>query len=272
MKTSTASQNGSLVGQIVSVAALGTTHLALVTEEHPGHVVTVDRWGGQSRSAKDSIWTDSQRRASLRSSYTDTPAGEAAYLRALEEFELVNLEARRAIENAMAAKAKAARPQELKLNQPQHRLRNGRTGLWYVKGGNFTAERKSQAAALSDAEAALVQAQYDGPIERDSIVLENSVKTGKRIATQAFIKHGAVYALVRVNRQFAEITPESGRAFFIPVEMLGLAAGKDEWMRRIMVRCADCGKRVPAGEMECRMCEECYDRSGEENAKLDAGD
>lgn len=170
------------------------------------------------------------------------------------------------------SQAKPSQPQELTLNVPQHRLCNGRTGLWYVKGGNFTARNKSEAAALTDAEAALVRAQYDGPIEQDTIVLEPSEKTGKPVAVQAFLKRGAVYATVRLTSKWAEITPASGRKFCVPLEMLGLAAGKDAWMRRIMVRCADCGKRVPAGEMECRMCEECYDRAGEENAKLDAGD
>ena len=57
--------------------------------------------------------------------------------------------------------------------------------------------------------------------------------------------------------------------FFIPRDIAGLAAGRDEWMRKILFRCEECRTRVPVGEMECGLCQTCYDRAGEENARLD---
>lgn len=56
-----------------------------------------------------------------------------------------------------------------------------------------------------------------------------------------------------------------------PQEICHLAAGKDAWKRNILFRCADCRKRLPAHQMECGMCPECYDKAGEENAALDGG-
>lgn len=54
-----------------------------------------------------------------------------------------------------------------------------------------------------------------------------------------------------------------------PVSLLGLAAGKDAWMRGIAVRCVDCRKRQPACEMECELCAACYEKAEQENAVLD---
>lgn len=73
------------------------------------------------------------------------------------------------------------------------------------------------------------------------------------------------------GQRAAEITP-FGRAalrFYVPVEMLSLAAGKDEWMKDIQFKCADCGVKHPAREMECEMCPTCFEKAGEENAALD---
>jgi len=55
---------------------------------------------------------------------------------------------------------------------------------------------------------------------------------------------------------------------FVPVELLGLATGRDAWMRDIMVRCS-CGAVSKAGEMEGEYCAACYDKAGEENAAAD---
>lgn len=77
----------------------------------------------------------------------------------------------------------------------------------------------------------------------------------------------------RANGQrYGEIKPDGGRAYHVPVEMLGLAAGKDAWMRDILVKCTHCRTPAKAGEMECDMCQACYEVAGEENAKLDAGE
>lgn len=62
---------------------------------------------------------------------------------------------------------------------------------------------------------------------------------------------------------------DRGRISYVPVEILNIVVGKDKWMRNILVRCAECKVRVKAGEMECEMCVSCYEKAGEENAKLD---
>lgn len=164
-------------------------------------------------------------------------------------------------------------PQELKLGEPQNRAFNTRTGMWYVKGQNFTGKLKSQATVLDTVESAAVQAQFEN-VAFDTIVLAPSGRQGgKPSALQIFHREGAHVRIGRMrNGDLAAEITAGGRTTVLPAELLGLAAGKDAWMRRIMVRCSDCGKRVPAGEMECRMCDECYNRAGEENAKLDAED
>lgn len=75
------------------------------------------------------------------------------------------------------------------------------------------------------------------------------------------------------GQRAAEITP-FGRAalrYFVPVEMLGLAAGKDAWMREIKFKCEDCGEKHAAKDMECNLCPSCYDKAGEENERSDSG-
>lgn len=74
------------------------------------------------------------------------------------------------------------------------------------------------------------------------------------------------------GQRFAQIEPTGGRPYHVPTEMLGLAAGKDAWMRAILVKCTVCRTPAKAGDMECEMCPDCYDAAGEENARLDAGE
>lgn len=62
---------------------------------------------------------------------------------------------------------------------------------------------------------------------------------------------------------------ENGQAYYVPVEILNIVTGKDAWMKDILVRCADCKVRVKARDMECEMCSSCYEKAGEENARLD---
>lgn len=71
------------------------------------------------------------------------------------------------------------------------------------------------------------------------------------------------------SQRAAEITP-FGRAalrYFVPVEMLSLAAGKDAWMRDIKFKCSDCGEKHAAKEMECQLCPACYEKAEQENAQ-----
>ncbi len=58
--------------------------------------------------------------------------------------------------------------------------------------------------------------------------------------------------------------------FYVPVELLSLAAGKDEWMRDIEYRCTNCREKHPARDMECEMCPQCFEKAGEENTESDA--
>ena len=63
---------------------------------------------------------------------------------------------------------------------------------------------------------------------------------------------------------------EFGKEYHVPVELLSVAAGKDAWMRDILVKCKVCRTEVKAGDMDCEMCQDCYEKAGEENAALDA--
>lgn len=71
----------------------------------------------------------------------------------------------------------------------------------------------------------------------------------------------------KAGQRAAEITPSSAsaRRFYVPVEMLSLAAGKDKWMRQIEFKCRDCRKPYPASKMECELCPDCYERAEQEN-------
>jgi hypothetical protein len=73
--------------------------------------------------------------------------------------------------------------------------------------------------------------------------------------------------------RYALILPDSGsNSHVVPVELLSLTAGRDAWMKNILVRCSVCRVPTKAGEMECNMCEGCYEEAGEENARLDRGE
>lgn len=50
----------------------------------------------------------------------------------------------------------------------------------------------------------------------------------------------------------------------IPVDLLPLVAGKDVWMRNILVPCVDCGELVKACDTEVQLCETCYEAAMEE--------
>jgi hypothetical protein len=61
--------------------------------------------------------------------------------------------------------------------------------------------------------------------------------------------------------------------YFIPVELLPLAAGKDAWMRDISVKCSGCRTPHRAGDMQAGYqdiaCQTCIDKAELENAELD---
>lgn len=55
----------------------------------------------------------------------------------------------------------------------------------------------------------------------------------------------------------------------VPMEICGLAAGRDAWMRKILFRCSCCKVRMPVGDMECNMCADCATVSDAEISALD---
>jgi len=83
---------------------------------------------------------------------------------------------------------------------------------------------------------------------------------------------------VRIRRtrnceRAAEITPFlTGIPHYVPLGMLSLAAGKDEWMRAIEFKCSCCERRMPARLMEAETCQACFEKAGDENERLDRGE
>ncbi len=58
-------------------------------------------------------------------------------------------------------------------------------------------------------------------------------------------------------------------AQIVPVEICGLAAGRDAWMRQIRVICLDCRQTEEIGRMTCELCPTCTDKAEQENAEQD---
>lgn len=60
----------------------------------------------------------------------------------------------------------------------------------------------------------------------------------------------------------------------VPVGIAALAAGKDAWMRDVLIKCGDCQTKVRLGDTETDLClcRACVDKAEDENAKLDAGE
>lgn len=72
---------------------------------------------------------------------------------------------------------------------------------------------------------------------------------------------GERFALIRGGSQSVQV----------PVDMLGLAAGKDAWMREIRFRCSGCREPFRASEMESQLCPRCLEETEAYNALLDRG-
>jgi|GEM_PF-5616592 len=72
------------------------------------------------------------------------------------------------------------------------------------------------------------------------------------------------------GERFAEI--RRGRECIqVPVDLLGLAAGKDAWMRDIRFRCSVCREPFKASEMEGQLCPRCLEETEAYNELLDRG-
>ena len=56
----------------------------------------------------------------------------------------------------------------------------------------------------------------------------------------------------------------------VPLMVASFAAGKDAWMRKIHAKCSYCETVVTVDQMEAdHMCPDCYEKEGEEIAKMD---
>ncbi len=61
-----------------------------------------------------------------------------------------------------------------------------------------------------------------------------------------------------------------GKVRDVPIDIAAVAAGRDEWMRKLTVTCRECGKLHAVGEGDsAEYCQRCYDEAGEENARMD---
>jgi len=94
-------------------------------------------------------------------------------------------------------------------------------------------------------------------------------------SNQRFVVAGeeCVVSIVRIREsghRFAEIRfgPEGTH---VPVELLGMAAGKDAWMREIRFRCSGCREPFKASEMEGELCPRCLEETEAYNELLDRG-
>jgi hypothetical protein len=64
----------------------------------------------------------------------------------------------------------------------------------------------------------------------------------------------------------------SHHPMLVPLEMVPLLVNKrDQWMKGVLCKCSACKAMTPAGELDCGMCEDCYDQAGEENRIADGG-
>lgn len=59
----------------------------------------------------------------------------------------------------------------------------------------------------------------------------------------------------------------------VPLDIAKLAAGPDAWMRQIPVECRECRCEFKLCDSDSHeYCQGCFDKAGEENARLDAGE
>jgi hypothetical protein len=63
---------------------------------------------------------------------------------------------------------------------------------------------------------------------------------------------------------------DAKRGQSIPAGMARLAAGRDAYLRNSVVKCDDCGQSYALKDSDSEdLCQECFDKAGEENARLD---
>lgn len=79
----------------------------------------------------------------------------------------------------------------------------------------------------------------------------------------------AVSLLQSDNSRMRGLRLTDGR--IIPLELLGMGAGPDAWMRDLVIPCVECGDYYRAGEMEADLCQDCMEKACQENERLDKG-
>jgi hypothetical protein len=91
---------------------------------------------------------------------------------------------------------------------------------------------------------------------------------------QRFLVDGkeVVVSIVRNRESGERFAMICGREITrIPVDLLGLAADKDAWMREIRFRCVCCNEPFKACEMEGQLCPKCLEETEAYNELLDRG-
>jgi hypothetical protein len=74
----------------------------------------------------------------------------------------------------------------------------------------------------------------------------------------------------KTGMRYLTVTARGKGTYTIPLEIGSLAVGEDAWMRDIICKCQYCPKETTVGHNDqAGVCQECFDESCEENARLD---
>jgi len=71
--------------------------------------------------------------------------------------------------------------------------------------------------------------------------------------------------------RFVQWIDKRGRKTNVPMEIAALAAGRESWLRKVVCACKHCRTAVEVGAGDIAgVCNDCYEKAGDENAALDA--
>jgi hypothetical protein len=74
------------------------------------------------------------------------------------------------------------------------------------------------------------------------------------------------------GERYLLVNENTSRACAVPLDIARLAAGKDAWLRQVVVKCSYCDNLQPVGETESgTCCQKCFDDAGRENELSDSG-
>ena len=121
------------------------------------------------------------------------------------------------------------------------------TGL-YWDGQGFQMNFLS-AKPVDLPELAVLRATYD------------NVLTEQRIMVRGRTNKVGIVKATNGNRA-VKVQPVGGKAYYVPLEIAGLAAGKDAWLRDVLCRCTECRSYKTTAELnEGGYCESCVEKS-----------